>query len=220
MNPKNLLGPRVRDGTSRKKPSVFGRLYVISAPSGAGKSTICKAVLERMPDLKYSVSHTTRSPRGSEENGVDYHFVSKDDFLAGIQNGTWAEWALVHGNYYGTSADFIDESLSRGSDVLLDIDVKGAKQILKRYPDSITIFITPPSFAALRARLIKRGTDTHAVIEQRLVNAEEEMTQRETYRHVIINDRLNEAIAAVSAIIDSARAIGGGAPPCLPAKTP
>jgi len=211
MKPENTLGPRVRNGTSQKKSSGYGRLYVISAPSGAGKSTICKAMLERTPDLKYSVSYTTRSPRGEEENGVDYHFVSKADFLAGIQNGTWAEWAKVHGNYYGTSADFIDESLSRGSDVLLDIDVQGAKQILKRYPDSVTIFIMPPSSAALKARLLKRGSDSHVAIEQRLANAEEEMTQRETYRHIIINDRLNEAIAAMAAIIDSARAEGGDA---------
>ena len=205
MKAEKTIGPHTRSGTRRKTPPVCGRLYVISAPSGAGKSTICKAVLERIPDLKYSVSYTTRSPRGEEKNGIDYYFVSKDDFLAGIQKGTWAEWAQVHENYYGTSADFIDESLSSGSDVLLDIDVQGAQQILKRYPDSVTIFIMPPSAAALRTRLLKRGTDSHQVIEQRLSNAEGEMTQRETYHHIIINDRLSEAIAAMFAIIDSDR---------------
>ncbi len=211
MKAEKTFDPNPCSGTGRKTPPACGRLYVISAPSGAGKSTICRAVLERMPDLKYSVSYTTRSPRGEEKNGIDYYFVSKDDFLAGIQKGAWAEWAQVHGNYYGTSADFIDESLSSGSDVLLDIDVQGAQQILKRYPDSVTIFIMPPSAAALRARLLKRGTDSLEDIEQRLANAKREMTQRETYHHILINNRLSEAVAAMSAIIDSDRTQGGDA---------
>jgi guanylate kinase len=186
-----------------------GRLFVVSAPSGAGKSTICNAVLEKISGLKYSVSATTRSPRGEEKDGVDYHFVSKDEFLAGIQNGTWAEWAQVHGYYYGTSAVFIDEALSTGCDVLLDIDVQGARQLLKRYPDCVTIFIMPPSVAALRERLLKRDTDSRAAIEQRLINAQEEMAQKGSYHHIIVNDRLSEAIAALSAIISCARTGSG-----------
>jgi guanylate kinase len=182
---------------------------VVSAPSGAGKTTICNAVLEKIPGLKYSVSSTTRSGRGEEKDGVDYHFVSEDEFLAGIQNGTWAEWAQVHGYYYGTSAVFIDEALSTGCDVLLDIDVQGARQLLKRYPDCVTIFIMAPSAATLRERLLKRGTDSHAAIEQRLKNAEEEMAQKGTYHYIIVNDRLSEAIAALSAIITSARTGSG-----------
>lgn len=186
-----------------------GRLFVVSAPSGAGKSTICNAVLEQIPGLKYSVSYTTRGARGEEKDGIDYHFVSEDEFLSGIENGAWAEWAQVHGHYYGTSAVFIDETLGTGCDVLLDIDVQGARQLLRRYPDCITIFIMPPSAAALRERLLKRNTDSQAAIEQRLKNAEEEMAQKGTYRHIIVNDRLSEAIAALSAIITSARTGSG-----------
>jgi guanylate kinase len=190
---------------SRKAPPVAGRLFVVSAPSGAGKSTICEALLERIPSLKYSVSYTTRSPRGEEKNGRDYHFVSKAEFLAGIQRNSWAEWAEVHGNYYGTSADVIDGFLRKGNDVLLDIDVQGARQILKRYPDSVTIFIMPPSAEILRERLVRRGTDSPEAIERRLKNAETEMAQKGVYRHVIVNDDLNKAVAAVSAVIVSAR---------------
>lgn len=190
---------------SRKVPPVAGRLFVVSAPSGAGKSTICEALLERIPSLKYSVSYTTRSPRGEEKNGRDYHFVSKAEFLAGIQRNSWAEWAEVHGNYYGTSADVIDGFLRKGNDVLLDIDVQGARQILKRYPDSVTIFIMPPSAEILRERLVRRSTDSPEAIERRLKNAETEMAQKGVYRHVIVNDDLNKAVAAVSAVIVSAR---------------
>ena len=212
MDSIKKLTPRSGGDVGQQKPSPGGRLYVISAPSGAGKSTICKAVLERISNLKYSVSYTTRSPRGGEKNGIDYNFVSKDDFLAGIHNGTWAEWAEVHGNYYGTSAEFIDDVLRSGNDVLLDIDVQGARQILKRYPDSVTIFIMPPSSAALRKRLLRRGTDSREAIEHRLANADEEMNQRGRYRHIIVNDRLSEAVATLSAIIDSARAGAGETP--------
>lgn len=195
---------------NRETPPFGGRLFVISAPSGAGKSTICRALLERIPTLKYSVSYTTRNPRGQEKNGCDYHFVSKEEFLAGIQRNSWAEWAEVHGNYYGTSADVIDGFLRKGRDVLLDIDVQGARQILKRYPDSVTIFIMPPSAEVLRERLGKRGTDSAETIERRLENAETEMAQKGLYRHVIVNDDLNEAVAAVCAVIDSARPAAEG----------
>ena len=206
MTVKKKPNPASGGNAGTQKPIPGGRLYVVSAPSGAGKSTICKAVMERITALVYSVSYTTRSPRGEEKNGIDYHFISKDEFLAGIDKGAWAEWALVHGNYYGTSADFIDEVLGSGSDVLLDIDVQGAKQILNRYPDSITVFIMPPSSTALRERLLRRGTDSQKAIEQRLANAEAEMEQMGRYRHVIVNDSLDEAVATLSAIIVSARA--------------
>ncbi len=182
-----------------------GRLFIISAPSGAGKSTLCRAVRQRLPDLCYSVSHTTRSPRGEEKNGVDYHFITQAAFRKGINADKWAEWAEVHGNYYGTSAEFIDRALGEGCDVLLDIDVQGMEQILKRYPDSVTIFIMPPSLAVLRQRLQDRGTDSAASISERLDNAAEEIKRRKRYRHIVVNDRLEEAVEKLTAIIAAGR---------------
>jgi guanylate kinase len=177
-----------------------GHLFIISAPSGAGKTTLTKAVLEQFPDMLYSISYTTRKPRANEQDGVDYHFVSKQDFKKEITKGRWAEWAEVYGNYYGTSDEFIKKSLSSGSDILLDIDIQGTLQILKHYPDSVTIFILPPSLNALRKRLEMRGSDSKAVIEKRLVNASKEMAQKKMYRHIIVNDNLPEAIEELIAI--------------------
>jgi guanylate kinase len=177
-----------------------GHLFIISAPSGAGKTTLAKAVLQQFTDMLYSISYTTRNPRAEERDGVDYHFISKQDFKKGIKKGRWAEWAEVYGNYYGTSAEFIEKSLSSGCDILLDIDVQGTLQILKHYPDSVTIFILPPSVNALRKRLEMRGSDSKAVIEKRLVNARKEMAQKKMYRHIIVNDTLSSAIEEISAI--------------------
>ena len=177
-----------------------GHLFIISAPSGAGKTTLVKAVLQQFRDMLYSISYTTRNPRAEERDGIDYHFISKQDFKKGIHKGRWAEWAEVYGNYYGTSVEFIEKSLSSGCDILLDIDVQGTLQILKHYPDSVTIFILPPSMNALRKRLEVRGSDSQAVIEKRLLNARKEMTQKKMYRHIIVNDVLSEAIKELSAI--------------------
>lgn len=194
--------PPEGDGTRR----TTGRLFIISAPSGAGKSTLCRAVRQRFPDLRYSVSYTTRSPRGEEKNGVDYHFITQAAFRKGIEADKWAEWAAVHGNFYGTSAEFIDRALGEGCDVLLDIDVQGMEQILKRYPDSVTIFVMPPSLAVLRQRLQDRGTDSAASISKRLDNAAAEISRRKRYRHIVVNDRLEEAIRKLTAIIAAGRA--------------
>ena len=177
-----------------------GHLFIISAPSGAGKTTLAKAVLKQFTDMLYSISYTTRKPRAEEQDGVDYHFVSRQDFKKGIKKGRWAEWAEVYENYYGTSAEFIEKSLSSGCDILLDIDVQGTLQILKNYPDSVTIFILPPSMNALRKRLEMRGSDSEAVIEKRLENARKEMAQKDFYRHIIVNDKLPWAIEEISAI--------------------
>ncbi len=182
-----------------------GHLFIISAPSGAGKTTLAKAVLQQFTDMLYSISYTTRKPRAEERDGVDYHFVSKEDFKKGIKKGRWAEWAEVYGNYYGTSAEFIEKSLSSGCDILLDIDVQGTIQILKHYPDSVTIFILPPSMNALRKRLEMRGSDSKAVIERRFVNARKEMAQKKLYRHIIVNDKLSAAIEQISAIFKKYR---------------
>ncbi len=182
-----------------------GRLFIISAPSGAGKTTLCRAVRRRFPDLRYSVSYTTRPARGEEKDGVDYHFISPAAFRAGIDAHKWAEWAAVHGNYYGTAAGFIDRALGEGRDVLLDIDVQGMEQILKRYPDSVTIFIMPPSLEVLGQRLQARGTDSAAAISRRLQNAAAEIEKKGRYRHIVVNDRLEEAVAEVSAIVAAGR---------------
>jgi len=179
-----------------------GSLFIISAPSGAGKTTLTKAVLDRFIDILYSVSYTTRELRSGEQDGVDYYFTTKENFKEGINNGKWAEWAEVHGNYYGTSAEFIDNNLAAGRDILLDIDVQGTFQILERYPDSITIFIMPPSFEILKERLESRGTDSKAVIEKRLENAQKEMAKKDLYRHVIVNDQLPDAVAELISIIE------------------
>jgi guanylate kinase len=184
-----------------KAASGKGRLFILSAPSGAGKTTICRALTEHFKDMLYSVSYTTREPRKDETNGIDYHFISKDIFLVKISEGKWAEWAEVHGNYYGTSAEFINEALASGKNVLLDIDVEGTKKILGQYPDSITIFIMPPTPEILRARIESRGADSIEVIERRLKNAEIEMEQRNMYRHVVVNDRLEDAIEEIVSLI-------------------
>ena len=182
-----------------------GHLFIISAPSGAGKTTIAKALLQQFTDMCYSISYTTRKPRAEERDGVDYHFVSKQDFKNGIKKARWAEWAEVYGNYYGTSAEFIEKKLSSGCDILLDIDVQGTLQILKHHPDSVTVFILPPSIHALRKRLEMRGTDSQAVIEKRLINAKKEMAQKKIYRHIIVNDELSAAIDEICAIFNKYR---------------
>jgi guanylate kinase len=181
-----------------------GNLFIVSAPSGAGKTTLCRAVRERIPDLAYSVSHTTRLPRKDEKNGVDYYFISRAEFEEGIKNDKWLEWALVHDHFYGTSKNQIEYHLNQGSDILLDIDVNGAFQILAKHPESITIFIMPPSLDALRKRLESRGTDAPETIARRLDNAVDEIARKDLYRHIIVNDVLSEAIEQMLAIISAA----------------
>jgi guanylate kinase len=182
-----------------------GNLFIVSAPSGAGKTTLCRAVLEHFGDIYYSVSHTTRPPRGQEQEGVDYFFIPKADFLRGIEEGCWAEWAEVHDNFYGTSRDMLEKRLAEGRDVLLDIDVQGMAQIVRKYPDSVTFFIMPPSLSALRTRMESRGTDTEAVIEKRLRNAENEIAAKDRYRHVIVNDQLQAAVSEMIALVSAYR---------------
>jgi guanylate kinase len=196
---------KARATVSDRAPKSPGHLFIISAPSGAGKSTLCRTMLDRYPDLLYSISYTTRPPRQGEQHGVDYYFIPKDRFKKGIARHQWAEWAEVHGNYYGTSAEFIDTKIAAGHDILLDIDVQGARQILERYPEGITIFIMPPSLAVLKQRLEDRGTDSPDVIAVRLDNAQKEMAQKDLYRHIIINDRLSGAIAELTAIFENYR---------------
>lgn len=187
------------DPASEKK----GKLFIISAPSGAGKTTLCKELLKHFKEIRFSISHTTRQPRPDETEGIDYFFTSEKEFLKGIQNNTWAEWAEVHGNYYGTSIEFLNDALSSGSSVLLDIDFQGTMQILKTYPDAITIFIMPPSIEILKSRLQYRGTESDDVIERRLIHAKQEMKKKNLYQYNIINDKLTNAREELFNIINN-----------------
>lgn len=182
-----------------------GSLFVVSAPSGAGKSTLCRALREVHADIQYSVSHTTRKPRRGEKDGIDYHFIDEKKFIDMRDRGCWAEWAEVHGHYYGTSAEILEKALSDGHDILLDIDVQGTMQILERYPEAVTIFIMAPSLEILRQRLMKRGTEDTQTIEKRLRNAENEIASLSVYRHVIVNDDLPTAIQAFTRIVEQYR---------------
>jgi len=185
-----------------------GLLFVISAPSGAGKTTLCSTIRSEFPDLLYSVSYTTRKPRSGEREGVDYHFIKTEEFRQRIREGRWAEWAEVYGNLYGTSADFIDANLSAGSDILLDIDVQGTLQILQHYPQAVTIFILPPDLDTLRRRLEGRGTEGAEEMAARLADAKAEIARSDIYRHVIVNDRLAEAQHDLKTLIARYRSEG------------
>lgn len=180
----------------------MAHLFIISAPSGAGKSTLCRYLRQQFPDIGYSISHTTRPPRPGEVDGREYHFIDESRFKAGIESGRWAEWAVVHGNYYGTSAALLNQALAAGQDLLLDIDVQGAVQIMARFPGAVSIFILPPSLESLRERMEKRGQDRPEVIEKRVENAKAEMAQRDRYQHVIVNDDLEAAQSELRRLIE------------------
>lgn len=182
-----------------------GRLFILSAPSGAGKTTLCRSLLNHFSELHYAVSHTTRPPRPGEIHGTDYYFVTPAEFEQMIAGNLMAEWARVHDHYYGTSAQTLEQVRSVGRDILLDIDPQGARQLLTRYPDSVTIFIRPPSFAVLEERLRNRGANSAADMARRLENARDEMAQAPRYRHVIVNDYLPTATAELIALINGYR---------------
>lgn len=192
-------------GPPHAAPQRSGQLFVLSGPSGAGKTTLRQAVLARLPNLGYSVSFTTRPPRAGERDGCDYVFISADEFEAGIRTDRWAEWARVHGHWYGTSAQALAQARAAGRDMLLDIDVQGAQQICRRFPESVTIFIMPPSLEVLERRLRARGTDRPETIAVRLQNARHEMDQRHWYRHIIFNDDLDTAVQELVAVLNSYR---------------
>jgi guanylate kinase len=202
---KDFISPKIRTTDGNLVENKSGRLFILSAPSGGGKTTLCEAVRNRISDIQYSVSYTTRKPRSGEKNGIDFHFIGPGDFEAGIATDTWAEWAKVHGHYYGTSAKAIETERAAGHDLLLDIDVQGTVQIIKRYPDAITIFIMPPSLEELRSRLVSRGTESQEQIETRLSIAEQEMANKNIYRHVIINDELSTAVEKLVSLIEAYR---------------
>jgi len=182
-----------------------GILIIVSGPSGAGKSALVEAVLASMPGLSFSVSYTTRAPRGNERDGMEYHFVSQSEFEALIERGELLEWAEVYGNFYGTAQKVITDRLREGKDVLLDLDVQGARSIRRKRPDAICIFILPPSYQVLRARLENRKLDKDYVIEQRLKIARQEILQFREYPYLIINDDFHGSVQELTAIILSSR---------------
>lgn len=182
-----------------------GILYIISAPSGAGKSTLCRELLDIFPELRHSTSSTTRAPRSGEVDGREYHFVSRDDFIRMINDGEFVEWAEVHGNLYGTSLQTVRKSLEDGIDLILDIDCQGAAQLKEKQIDGVNIFILPPSYQELRARLEGRGSDSAEVIEARLLNAEEEIRQALQYDYIIVNDVFSRAVEDLKSIVIAER---------------
>jgi len=182
-----------------------GNLFVITAPSGAGKSSLVKALMAADPALQLSVSHTTRAPRGQEQSGRDYYFVSPEAFEAMVQADAFVEWAHVHNHRYGTSRQAVEDKIAQGQDIILEIDFQGALQIKKRFVEAVTIFILPPSWEELRQRLVRRGEDSPEVIELRLKNAATEMAQVERFDYVIINELFERALADLHTVVQSQR---------------
>ena len=191
-------------------------VFIISAPSGSGKSTLVNEIRVSVPDLDFSISYTTRKPRGSEKDGREYHFVSREAFEAMIARGEFLEWADVFGNYYGTARRYVEAAITEGHDLLLDIDVQGAAQIKKQLPEAVSIFVLPPSRQELERRLKRRseaeGFVNPAVLEKRLTTARREIEKYSEYDYILINDRLEESIDLLKAIVLSERALRSGFP--------
>ncbi len=187
----------------------MARVFVITGPSGVGKGTLIRTLLERLPELELSVSATTRKPRLGETQGVDYHFLDEADFDRRVANGEFVEHAGYSGRRYGTLRSDLDQRLARGAPVVLEIEVQGARQVAETMPEAVRIFVAPPSEEALRTRLIGRGTDSTADVERRLATAAEELKARREFQHVVVNDRLDDAVVALEEVVRAA--LGSGA---------
>lgn len=185
-----------------------GSLFVVSAPSGAGKTSLVHALLNINPQIDLSVSYTTRAPRPGEQDGKDYHFVSREAFIAMTARGEFMESAEVYGNLYGTSQNWISQEIGKGRDILLEIDWQGAAQVRRLFPGCISIFILPPSLEALELRLKGRGKDSAEVIAKRMAAVRDDVAHISEFDYVIINDNLNEALRELNAVVLSARLRG------------
>ena len=182
-----------------------GHLFIVSAPSGAGKTTLVRLLLEKDPGIRVSISSTTRPPRTGENDGREYHFVDVQYFLEMVSRGDFLEWAEVHGNYYGTSRRWIEAEMTAGRDVLLEIDWQGAQQVRKAFPSAIGIFILPPSLEELKSRLSGRGTDSAETSARRIAAARDEMRHVDEFDYVIINDDLQQALGNLRSIVSATR---------------
>jgi guanylate kinase len=199
-----------------------GILFIISAPSGSGKSTLVSETRRLISGLDFSISYTTRKPRGSEQQGVEYHFTSREEFERMIAAGEFLEWAEVFGNYYGTALSALDHARQQGSDLLLDIDVQGALQVMKKMSQAVSIFILPPSPEVLERRLRNRsqaeGVANESIIETRLNEARTELRRLDDYQYALVNDVLDEAASEMRAIVLAARGAGSPADAALAAQ--
>jgi guanylate kinase len=181
-------------------------VFIISAPSGSGKSTLVSHLMADLPGLMFSISYTTRQPRGAEKEGESYHFISRPEFEAMVARDEFLEWAEVFGNYYGTHRGILEDARARGRDLVLDIDVQGARQLIQKIPEAVTVFVLAPSRQILERRLRARGEDRDEVIERRLRDAAEEIRRYSDYRYVLINRELDESDAILSSIVRAERA--------------
>lgn len=183
-----------------------GMLIVVSSPSGGGKGTLIRRVLKEVPNLGYSVSFTTRAPRTGETNGVDYFFISLEEFEKGIAAQRFLEWARVHGNFYGTAHEQIEHELTEGRDIILEIDVQGAKSVRQLVPEALSVFILPPTYEVLRERLTQRGSERPDDLALRLRNARAEVLHYSEFDYVIVNDKADTAAAQLASIVYAERA--------------
>lgn len=190
------------EGKTQRALKFSGIIFVISAPSGGGKTTLCKKVVKSIPDLIYSISFTTRPPRPGEKGGKDYFFISEKEFARKVKEKKLAEWAVVHGYHYGTPKDFLEDFLRKGYKVILNIDVQGGIKIKRRYPlNTVLVFVIPPSITVLKKRLTARKKDTKSAIKIRLENAKKELREVKKYDYLVINDYLEKAIKRLKSVI-------------------
>ena len=184
---------------------IAGTLFIVAAPSGAGKTTLVGRLLKDDPQVMHSISFTTRAPRGGEENGREYQFIDVQQFLAMRERGEFAEWAEVHGNFYGTSRVWLEQHMQEGCDMLLEIDWQGAQQMRRQFPEAVSIFVLPPSIAELERRLRGRGSDSEDVIARRVAGAYDEMRHVDEFDFVIINNDLDVALGELKAAVRASR---------------
>ena len=204
MNSQPLSGPGLRfDGRVPSEPMTS--VFIISAPSGSGKSTLVSRLLASDPRLRFSVSYTTRRPRGNERPGESYVYITRQEFLRRVESGEFLEYAEVFGNFYGTNREVLDQAEAEGKDLILDIDVKGARQLKERIPQAVTIFVLPPSRDILEQRLRSRSEDSDDVIQRRLKDAAEELRNYRQYDYVLVNHQVEESTGTLAAVIRAER---------------